>query len=711
MVLNLSKKLNTLFSLLKNKWRQSPWVVNNKRKFLNLAFAESEQIQFTGNQYLLSFDFQSYEGSDMISGLARDILKSPEKQLILEVSQPLGLVPDHLEKYIHSIDDVIQCTVTIFIKSSIADLSELELIDNLARLLHHKLQNKDASDKMAPYIVVEVNSGNYLFADDLQLKFSKWLTKKPIWVAHPDYYEMGPAAGSEAYFHVRNFFDALSRNKSLDYPWRNFYHRFALGELEIDKALYISFASEKAGAIYTETKSGNGFENKPDNMVWLPCILFDPYLVPPVGIKKLLNIFGIILRNKFVGKTDPVNFNALPLGATQSPEGIQVKQWNKVLITGWYGTETQGDKAILGEVLHFIKSAAPDCQIVLSTLHRGISEQTNKELKHLNGVQLVNLEDANSPGLIREMDAVVVGGGPLMESASMKYLGYIFAEAYKQGKDRVIFGCGVGPIHSKEVESVTRYMLSVCQAGFLRDKESYELAGRLFPYHVLKFACDPAVGFVSRWRRNQGTQDHAGRENLIATLLRANTNEFSPESDPAKLQAQNEALAGKAAKTLDLIAAKSEAGFELLHMNAPWVGGDDRIYNRILAAQLNNKTAYHLVRDYLTLEEHMERLAACKAGFAMRYHGHIFCLAMGIPFVSLDYTGKTGKVSSLVNRIGYSNRSYQWDALEPEKMALDFADLLSNGNEISQYLITEADKLVDLLNQTYKEVFNYCPEK
>jgi hypothetical protein len=65
----------------------------------------------------------------------------------------------------------------------------------------------------------------------------------------------------------------------------------------------------------------------------------------------------------------------------------------------------------------------------------------------------------------------------------------------------------------------------------------------------------------------------------------------------------------------------------------------------------------------------------------------------------------------LVNRIGYIKRSYQWDALEPEKMASDFADLLSNGNEISQYLIAEADKLVEMLNQTYKEVFNYCPEK
>jgi polysaccharide pyruvyl transferase WcaK-like protein len=703
------KKVNRIFSFFQNEWGEIPWAFHKKKQFLNPAFAGSQAPHFLGNHYLLPFEFLAVEAA--VSGFFKGLSITPEAPIILQVSQPIGLTREQIDTCLEHLNSIADLSVILFVSTGISGEGEIQILDRLARLLFRQVYARNAAGDSHFQIVIEVNAANYLFADDLQLALSKWFSEKPIWLAHPEYFEKVSAARNEAHFHVRNFFDALSRNKSLGFPWRNYYHRFALGELGAGKALYSSFALEKTTGIAIESQGAFGHENSITSRILLPNMLFNPHMIPPVGFTKLLDIAWIMLRNKFRAKPEKTSFEALATDANKAPNGIKVKQWRKVLITGWYGTETQGDKAILGEVLHFIKSAAPDCKVVLTTLHKGISEQTNKELNDLKGVVLVELDKAYSPALIREMDAVVVGGGPLMESASMKHLGYIFAEAFRQGKDRVIFGCGVGPIHSKEVEDITRYMLHVCQAGFLRDKESYDLAGRLYPSHVLKFACDPAVGFVSRWRRNNNNRFASGPRASIATLLRANTNEFSPESDAAKLQVQNEALAGKAARTLDLIAAKSDACFELLHMNAPWVGGDDRMYNRILAAQLSNRTSYHLVREYLTFEEHMERLAVCQAGFAMRYHGHIFCLAMGIPFVSLDYTGKTGKVSSLVNRIGYANRSYQWDALEPEKLASDFADMISNGKEISQYLIVEADKLVALLNHTYVEVFNYSPEK
>jgi hypothetical protein len=85
-------------------------------------------------------------------------------------------------------------------------------------------------------------------------------------------------------------------------------------------------------------------------------------------------------------------------------------------------------------------------------------------------------------------------------------------------------------------------------------------------------------------------------------------------------------------------------------------------------------------------------------------------MAMGIPFISLDYTGKAGKVSSLVNRISYSQWSVQWNNIQPDKMSDEFLHLLQNGETWSQFLLNEADKLVKLLNQTYLEVFHYCPE-
>jgi polysaccharide pyruvyl transferase WcaK-like protein len=522
------------------------------------------------------------------------------------------------------------------------------------------------------------------------------------------FYPSTPENNSEN-FHVKMFFDALTRDKSISFHWRNFFRNFALGKILPANSYYQKYNNIRGLLVPTEI-SKHSQDNSPS--FELPILNRMYGDKPALGLQTIAELLNTMFRNKFIsrGKQTTWNHNPIEDKLARSSQIVNVRDWKTVLITGWYGTETQGDKAIIGEFLHFIKSASPCCRIILSTLHVAISDQTNRELYDLKSVELIKLENGHLPSIISQTDAVIVGGGPLMESASMKDIGDIFLEAYKQNKPRIIFGCGIGPIHSPEVERVTRYLLSVCNAGFVRDKESYDFANKLFPDHKLKFACDPAVGFVSRWRKENKIVYTPKEIPSIATLLRANTNEFSPETNPEKLRIANELLAKKVAMALDKIATQTGAVFALLHMNAPWVGGDDRIYNRILSSQLATSTEFNLVREYLTLDQHMKVLSECNSALAMRYHGHIFCMAMGIPFLSLDYTGKSGKVSSLVNRIGYNQWSIKWDEIDPNTMTETYEKLMVDSAKWSNYLISEADKLVSLLNQTYLEVFNYCPE-
>ena len=141
-------------------------------------------------------------------------------------------------------------------------------------------------------------------------------------------------------------------------------------------------------------------------------------------------------------------------------------------------------------------------------------------------------------------------------------------------------------------------------------------------------------------------------------------------------------------------------------MNAPYVGGDDRVFNRLVGYSLPKLISVDFHREYLTLQEQMNYLNNASISIAMRYHGHIFSIAMGIPFVSIDYTGKKGKVSSLVNRINYSQNSIKWDDLA----SLNENALLKHTSEdkvaISKQLLIEADILVDLLKTTYEKEFN-----
>jgi polysaccharide pyruvyl transferase WcaK-like protein len=553
----------------------------------------------------------------------------------------------------------------------------------------------------------QVTIENLYWVDDVYMLFSKMNLRNIIF--HPSKSLIEKFTKNEdgvniEKFHISLFFENLYRQKNSSLELRFFYKR--IFELFQSKNIGLNpFYSQLLSNFKNITKVKSK-QNLEQNIGFT--LLIEELTQPSVF--NVVKLISNSLKSKVTSKANNrIDFQG-KINYRKIDPNVVPQKWESVLITGWYGTETQGDKAIIGEVLHFIKSASKNCKVYLTTLHFPISEQTNNELRDLRGVELIDLNKSNSAQLISKVDAVIIGGGPLMESASMRQLGNLFAEGFNQNKDLVIFGCGIGPIHNKEVEIITSFMLSVCNAGFVRDKESFDFASKLFPGHNLKFACDPAVGFVSRWRKeNKVVYSPNGRQ-TIATLLRANTNEFSPESNPEKLRISNEILAQKVANSLDNIADKTGASYALLHMNAPWVGGDDRIYNRILASQLAPTTKINLVREYLTLEEHMKVLSSCNSALAMRYHGHIFCMAMGIPFLSLDYTGKSGKVSSLVNRIGYGQWSIKWDEIDTVSMPALYEKLMLDKVQWSAYLISEADKLVQLLHQTYQEVFNYCPE-
>ena len=55
----------------------------------------------------------------------------------------------------------------------------------------------------------------------------------------------------------------------------------------------------------------------------------------------------------------------------------------RVLICGWYGTETLGDKAILGGVIHAIRRAAPDAVVDVAALERYVSQNTAHQMPEL----------------------------------------------------------------------------------------------------------------------------------------------------------------------------------------------------------------------------------------------------------------------------------------------------------------------------------------
>lgn len=378
--------------------------------------------------------------------------------------------------------------------------------------------------------------------------------------------------------------------------------------------------------------------------------------------------------------------------------------WKHVLITGWYGTETTGDKAIIGEVVHFVKKHSPDCKITVTTIDHRISQQTRYELADLRASGLVDIQKADKPALIESVDAVIIGGGPLMETAQMEYVWRIFREANRQQKARIIFGCGVGPFHTRRMESITGNILAMATVGFLRDEESHSYAQRLAPGNALAVACDPAFAFVARWAEEHPLDaQQPGALLKLATLLRANTKEFTNKQ---QVESENARAAKQLAQFLQSVSRSHSIQIDLLYMNAPWIGGDDRLFNRQIASYMTGAQQIRVERAYLPTEALLSALRVADVAIAMRYHGHIFCMALGIPFLSINYTGSKGKVDSLVKRIGYQDWSLDWRNIDPEEAAEKMRCLIENRQYWSANLKEQTARLRAELNQTYQQVFN-----
>lgn len=381
------------------------------------------------------------------------------------------------------------------------------------------------------------------------------------------------------------------------------------------------------------------------------------------------------------------------------------EQWKKVLITGWYGTETAGDKAILGEVVHFIQERSPSCEIMLTTLDRKISLQTNKELEGLKGVALVDMDAGCNPRTVEMADAVIIGGGPLMQSDSMGFIRSMFREANRQKKARVIFGCGMGPFHTEEMVSLTAEILRLTTAGFFRDEESLEEALHLAPGAQFESACDPAMGFLQRNRPIL----YSGQEKTppsVAALLRATTREFKAGFAQETIERDNLLKAGSIARMLESACRLSGKKARLLAMNSHWMGGDDRLFNRLVEVNFTDKNLVETERKYLTLTGLIRTLGGAESAVAMRYHGNLFCLALGIPFLSIDYTGKKGKVSNLLRRIGHDEWSERWGELDEKRATGKLATLIESRREISRRLIQKSDEMAKGLTSVYTKLFS-----
>lgn len=318
-----------------------------------------------------------------------------------------------------------------------------------------------------------------------------------------------------------------------------------------------------------------------------------------------------------------------------------------VLISGWYGTETVGDKAILAGVVGALRCTGADA-FAIASLHPHVTELTCRQMPELQNVKVLDLKAAAQ--LAGRARRLVFGGGPLMALDQLADMEALLDIARRAGVPSLLAGCGVGPLGAPWLNRSIGRILSLASHRIFRDEASRQLAGSLgVDTSRDPVAEDPAF----TWLAQQARPVRASRQGKVLLLgLREFPHaQYAPGLD----RTRGEALA----RSWERVTAQALA--QLAHRHADLVlrpvpmcthhyGGDDRwFFRRFLREhpELGERVDRSLLYAELSPAQYVSVFAQADAILAMRFHSLVFAHALGLPAVAIDYTLGRGKVRAL----------------------------------------------------------------
>ena len=361
---------------------------------------------------------------------------------------------------------------------------------------------------------------------------------------------------------------------------------------------------------------------------------------------------------------------------TKAPESKGTAR--RAMICGWYGTETLGDKAILGGVMHALRDAMDAVEFTVVSLHPYITEMTRRQMPELKGVRIVTPDEGVR--LAKHMDLVAFGGGPLMAIDELADMEAMFKAARAHGVPTVIAGCGVGPTGANFLNASLKRLLDLASLRIYRDEKSLQLAQSMgVDTRADVVAEDPAF----TWLNEQGSQQPEPTTQEDKVLL-LGLRDF-PYAAYARHMTEEACIRARDRYETAVIEALERLTGEFPHLTirplpmcTNHFGDDDRWYYRRLFrgnARLSGRLDLSLLGAELAPGQYCEAFQSADASITMRFHSLVFALGLGLPTVAIDYTLGKGKVHSLAERFGVPHRSLE--SLEADFLVQELRLLLT----------------------------------
>lgn len=309
---------------------------------------------------------------------------------------------------------------------------------------------------------------------------------------------------------------------------------------------------------------------------------------------------------------------------------------NYVLIVGWYGTETVGDKAILATIMK--NYANKGFNIVIASIYPFITERTLKELGF--AASIIESESLELIRYSRYAQKVVMGGGPLMDLPDLKYPLIAFSVSHKYGHENVIYGCGIGPVKEEEYISEIKSIVSMSDEISLRDSMSTALCLSWFPEIKVRTVDDPSVQYI---RERSELVRVENRQNVLACFLRQISKEYLSGVSIGEEQI--------ASLITDMAVQNGITTVKFYSMHNFWVGNDDRQYARYFKDKFfssrNIPFSVEVDNTLSTVDNTIKRMKSARKVLCMRFHSMVFAHEVRADYMVIDYTNG-GKIRAFL---------------------------------------------------------------
>lgn len=359
--------------------------------------------------------------------------------------------------------------------------------------------------------------------------------------------------------------------------------------------------------------------------------------------------------------------NALP--AARPVDDVSALNSRNVLIVGWYGTETVGDKAILWTLIRRLhaRSTAPR-RIVVSSFYPFITRQTIREMD-LGDVEVVETWTPEFEAACEQADEVTIGGGPLMELRSLDHMLYAFLSARRRGAVTRIDSCGIGPLETEFYSEVVVNLLRLASDVRLRDTDSAAWARAHAGIMHCHSDFDPAVEYIEHCATGglpaetclpQHTQTPP-----IACFLRDWPINYRGARSEDEFQRAHKLFDQGLIALIRYLNQELCAPAQLLPMHTFYEGGDDRIFGRRLAQQIqrdDSSCPVFVPECHVTPWQIVAAMQTAQLCVCMRFHSVVFASTLQRPFLAIDYTNN-GKIAAFLRGRGQSDRLISIDEI------------------------------------------------